>query len=134
MSEAASAAEDPAGDLAGVEAAERRLRDAALHGDVAALDALLADDLIFVDQTGRFLSKADDLELHRSGALTLDTLRFSDYRLRALAPGLVLAVLRADAAGRAAGEAFTVALRFSRLWRREPTGWRVASAHSTAIS
>ncbi|CAA0102073.1 Uncharacterised protein [Starkeya nomas] len=130
MSEAASAAEDPAGDLAGVEAAERRLRDAALHGDVATLDALLADDLIFVDQTGRFLSKADDLELHRSGALTLDTLRFSDYRLRAL----VLAVLRADATGRAAGEAFTVALRFSRLWRREPTGWRVASAHSTAIS
>ncbi len=134
MSGAASAAEDPAGDLAGVEAAERRLREAALQGDVAALDALLADDLIFVDQTGRFLSKADDLELHRSGVLTLDALRFSDDRLRPLAPGVVLAVLRADAAGRAAGEAFTAALRFSRLWRREPTGWRVASAHSTIIA
>ena len=139
MSEAAPAGDDRAGDsradgLAGVETAERRLRDAALHGDVAALDELLADDLVFVDQTGQFLSKEDDLAMHRTGALKLGALRFSDYRLRLLAPGVVLVVLRADASGRAAGEPFDAALRFSRLWRHEAGRWRVASAQCTFIA
>lgn len=144
MNEAAPASDRPASDrpagdsradnLSGVEAAERRLRDAALHGDVAALDELLADDLVFVDQTGQFFSKQDDLDLHRTGALKLGALRFSDYRLRLLAPGVVLVVLRADASGRAAGEPFEAALRFSRVWRRESGRWRVASAHSTFIA
>jgi len=124
----------PADDeLRDVEAAERRLREAALHGDVAALDALLADDLVFVDQTGQFLSKADDLDLHRTRALELTRLSFSDMRLRPFAPGVVQSILRADAEGRAAGTPFAAALRISRIWRREAGGWRVASAHSTFI-
>lgn len=123
-----------ADDIRDVEAAERNLRDAALSGDVERLDALLADDLSFVDQAGRLLSKADDLDLHRTGALKLASLHFSEYRLRPLGPGLVLVVLRADAAGLRGGEAFSAALRFTRLWRREPSGWRVASAHATFIA
>ncbi|MGA0562692.1 DUF4440 domain-containing protein [Ancylobacter sp. VNQ12] len=125
----------PAGDeIREVEAAEGRLRDAALRGDVAALDALLADDLVFIDQTGQFLSKGDDLDLHRTRALELTRLAFSDFRFRPFAPGLVQSVLRADAEGRAGGSPFAASLRFSRIWRREPGGWRVASAHSTFIS
>ncbi|WP_371347419.1 nuclear transport factor 2 family protein [Ancylobacter sp. IITR112] len=121
-------------DLARVAAAEQRLRDAALAGDVAALDALLADDLVFVNQFGHVLSKEDDLDLHRTGAFRLKRLAFSDYRLSHLAPGLVLAVLRADAAGTAGGAPFEARLRFTRVWRQEPSGWRVASAQSTPLA
>lgn len=116
-----------------VEAAEEVLRDAALRGDVAALDAVLADDLVFINMAGQLLSKADDLDLHRTGALELSHLAFSDFRFRGFAPDLVQSVLRADAAGRMGGVPFTASLRFSRIWRREPGGWRVASAHATPI-
>lgn len=121
-------------DLHRVAAAEQRLCDAALAGNVAALDALLADDLVFVNQFGHVLSKEDDLDLHRTGAFRLERLTFSDYRLSHLAPGLVLAVLRADADGTAGGAPFDATLRFTRVWRREASGWRVASAHSTPLA
>ncbi|MBB3772263.1 ketosteroid isomerase-like protein [Angulomicrobium tetraedrale] len=121
-------------DLKEVEIAERRLRDAALAGDTFALDRLLADDLVFVDQRGQFLSKQDDLDLHRTGALKLSRLIFSDYRLRALAPGAVIAVLRAEAKGHAGGAAFTASLRITRLWHRSADGWRVVNHHATVIS
>lgn len=123
-----------ADDLKSVEAAERRLCAAALAGDVAALDDLLADDLVFVNQFGHVLSKEDDLDLHRTGAFRLEALTFSGYRLSRVAPGVVLAVLRADAAGTAGGAPFEATLRFTRVWRHEPAGWRVASAHSTPIA
>lgn len=45
-----------------------------LAGDVAALDALLDDDLSFTDQSGNRLSKADDLAAHQSGLLELETI------------------------------------------------------------
>ena len=129
-----TAQDDPdSEDLRGVAAAERRLRDAALGGDVAALDTLLADDLVFVNQLGHVLGKQDDLDLHRTGAFRLATLVFSDYGLSRLAPGLVLAVLRASASGTVGGTSFEATLRFTRVWRQEATGWRVASAHSTPI-
>ena len=119
---------------ADIEDAERRLRAASLAGDVAALDALLADDLVFTTQQGQVLDKHDDLELHRSGALKLSALSFSDYRLESLADDLVLATLRADAQGLAGGQAFDAALRFTRIWRRDEGGWRIRAAHSSLIA
>ncbi|WP_428031064.1 nuclear transport factor 2 family protein [Ancylobacter sp.] len=129
--ESSGSAED---DIRSVEAAELRLRDAALAGDVAALEALLADDLVFVNQLGHVLGKEDDLDLHRTGAFRLETLTFSGYRLRSMGPGLIFAVLRADATGEAGGAPFEATLRFTRLWRRDETGWRVASAQCTSIA
>ena len=117
-----------------IEDAERRLRAASLAGDVAALDALLTDDLVFTNQVGHVLSKHDDLELHRSGAFKLSQLSFSDYRFENLADGLVLATLRADARGQTGGQAFEAALRFTRLWRRDNGAWRIKAAHCSFIA
>jgi hypothetical protein len=50
-----------------MEAAEAQLRDAMLAGNVKALDTLLADDLVFTNQVGQCLTKADDLAAHSSG-------------------------------------------------------------------
>lgn len=48
-------------------ACETRLYTAMLTSDVAALDMLIADNLLFVGPTGELATKAMDLELHRSG-------------------------------------------------------------------
>ncbi|MCS0497390.1 nuclear transport factor 2 family protein [Ancylobacter sp. MQZ15Z-1] len=131
----ASEAGPPSEDiLAEIEAAEQRLRHAALHGNVAALDRILADDLIYVDQNGQFLSKQDDIDLHRTGALKLTRLVFSDIRLRAISEDAGLAVVRVDVRGHAAGVAFSATMRYSRVWRRIAGDWRVVSTQSTFIA
>lgn len=123
-----------AGVLDEIAAAEERLRLAALAGDVAALDALLADDMVFVDMSGRILDKQADLDLHRTGTLRLHRVAFSDLRIHALDAQNVHTVLRADAEGVAGGVPFTATLRFSRVWRLTASGWRVAAIHSCAIA
>lgn len=116
-----------------IAAAEARLAAAMLAGDVAALDELLADDLVFVDQGGRLLDKAADLAVHRSGQLRVTRLDLSDRVVRA-ADDTVLVVVRADLAGTWEGAPFAGRFRYSRLWRREPRGWRIAAAHCTAMT
>src|SRR4051794_28204751 len=54
-----------------IRAAEERLRQAQLQNDVAALDALLAPDLLFTGHRGQLASKADDLAAHRARLLRL---------------------------------------------------------------
>jgi Domain of unknown function (DUF4440) len=46
---------------------EDRLRTAMLSSDVAALNELLAPDLIFTNHLGQLLGKDDDLAAYRSG-------------------------------------------------------------------
>lgn len=120
--------------LEAVSEAEERLRLAAVNGDIVGLDALLADDLVFVDFMGRVMDKAADLDLHRTGALRLTRLTFSDLRLRALDERTVHTVLRVDAEGTAQGAPFAAALRFSRLWQLTDAGWQAVAIHSSAIA
>jgi hypothetical protein len=49
--------------------AEDRLRTAMLNSDLAALDELLAPELIFTNHLGHLLGKEDDLAAYRSGIL-----------------------------------------------------------------
>ena len=54
-----------------VVASEEQLRAAQLGADVAALDRLIADELLFTGPDGQLGTKAQDLESHRSGAVRL---------------------------------------------------------------
>lgn len=117
-----------------VREAEERLRIAALNGDVAGLDALMTDDLVFVDVMGRVLDKQADLDLHRTGALKLSRLSFADLSLRQLDERTVHTLLRVEAEGTAQGAPLAASLRFTRLWRLTEAGWRVTAIHSSAIA
>jgi hypothetical protein len=63
---------------------EERLRVAQLASDVGALDELISDDLQFVLFDGTVWTKQMDLEAHRSGALQLRLLEFSEQRISTL--------------------------------------------------
>lgn len=47
---------------------EAQLRAAQLTADVAALGALIADDLLFAGPDGQLVTKAQDLEAHAGGS------------------------------------------------------------------
>lgn len=52
-------------------ACEERLRKAMLSSNVEVLNELIADDLLFVNQSGQIISKEADIEVHRSGNLKI---------------------------------------------------------------
>ncbi|MFU8875023.1 nuclear transport factor 2 family protein [Micromonospora sp. SL4-19] len=122
---------DPVDDL---RAAERRLQVAQLRGDVEALDRLLDDRLIFtLGVTGGTYTKADDLDLHRSGRQSLN--RVDEEDLAVLVAGdtgvtWFLGVL----SGSFEGEAFHSRMRYTRTWVMDRThGWRVVAAHASEV-
>jgi ketosteroid isomerase-like protein len=110
------------------EALEDELRQAMLAADVAALDRLLDEQLLFVGPDGRVFRKAEDLEAHRRGLwrfVRLDVLERAVER----GEGLVATATLAELGGVTAdGASFGGRFRYARSWRLGADGqWRVAA-------
>jgi hypothetical protein len=113
-------------------AAEEELRRAQLAGDVAALDRLLDDELVFTGIDGRLYAKADDLTLHRSGKLRITRMDPGERRVLRLGPVVVVSV-RMEAAATVDGAEVSGPLRYTRVWYERPGGWRVVAGHMSAV-
>lgn len=115
-------------------ALEARMRDAQLRADVAALDALIADKLLFTGPDGRVGTKAEDLEAHRSGAVRFQSHAPKEMRIRRVGADVAIVSLEADLAVHVAGKLTRGTYRYTRVWAREATGpWRVVGGHVSAI-
>jgi len=114
-------------------ACEAQLRRAQLAGDVAALDQLLDDELVFTNLDGTLGGKSDDLALHRSGRLRITKMDPSDRQIVHLGVTSVVSV-RMKAEAMLDGAPLTATLRYTRIWHKRPEGWRVVAAHMSTIS
>ncbi|WP_433288610.1 nuclear transport factor 2 family protein [Micromonospora sp. CA-244673] len=119
-------------DIASVEAlraAERRLQRAQLSSDVAALDRLIDDRLVFTGPDGRLYSKQDDLHAHRSGQQTMNRVDEEDLAVL-VAGGTGVTWFLGTLEGTLAGEPFLARVRYTRTWiLDEDKGWRLLAAH-----
>jgi ketosteroid isomerase-like protein len=115
-----------------VEAMETQLRRAMLAGDVKTLDALLADDLVFTDQTGNRLTKSDDLAAHNSGRLKITQIDIADQRVRP-SGAFAIVTLVARVGGSFDGQGFSGSFAYTRVWESVDGRWRVAAAHCSAV-
>ncbi|NVJ24756.1 nuclear transport factor 2 family protein [Myxococcus sp. AM011] len=113
-------------------AAEESLRQAMLRGDVAALDALISDDLVFVNHTGQVFNKEMDLAAHRSGVLRFTRLEVSEPIIRYLSAGAVV-IVSASVAGTHGGTPFEARLRYSRVWQWVDERPQIVTGQCTAI-
>jgi ketosteroid isomerase-like protein len=123
----------------GVDAAliecEARLRAAQLAADVAALDQLISDDLLFTGPDGQLASKAADLEAHRSGAVRFLEHEPDELRARIVNSDAVITSLLARLAVEVSGTVVRGTVRYTRVWAREADGvWRVAGGHVSAVA
>lgn len=111
---------------------EEALRVAMLTSDVAALDSLIADDLVFVGPSGDVFRKQDDLALHRSGRqkLTLAEWRAVEISVREEA---AVSSVTAELAGSFDGTAFSGHFRYCRFWVKTATGWQVLGGSVVAL-
>lgn len=112
---------------------EERLRQAMLQSDLAALDALLAPDLIFTNHLGRLMTKQDDLKAHESGILKIEKLSLSNQKIK-VNEGVVVVSVQAHVSGSFNGEASESNIRFTRVWSKTSNGyWQVIVGHSSIV-
>ena len=116
-----------------VQSAELAIRRAQLASDVAALDTLLDDALVFTGPDGAIYAKRDDLDAHRNGVIKITQLEPSDERIQDFGAIVVVSV-RMDMRGSFQGAAFAGPFRYTRIWRAGDNGWRVVAGHVSAIA
>ncbi len=115
-------------------ALEARIRAAQLAADVAALDALIADELLFTGPDGTLGTKAQDLAAHGSGAVRFRVHEPEELRVRRVGADVAVTALRARLAVEVAGTLTRVTVRYTRVWARENgEDWRVVGGHVSAV-
>lgn len=116
----------PDAELAAMEA---ELRAAQLSADVAALDRLIADDLLFTGPDGALATKADDLAAYRDGVMRVTAHEPEALHVRGVGPDVAVVALRARMAGSYAGTPFAGVARYTRVWARDAGRWRIVAGH-----
>jgi hypothetical protein len=111
---------------------EAALRRAQLAGDVAELDRLLDDALVFTGPNGLVYSKADDLDAHGRGLIRITRLDPSEERVQRFGQIAVVSV-RMEMSGTFEGAAFGGPFRYTRVWRAYGDGWRIVAGHVSAV-
>jgi ketosteroid isomerase-like protein len=113
---------------------EQTWRDALIHGNVQAMDGLLADDYIAITSNGMLQSKAQALENMRSGNLRFKSIEFSDRKVRFYGQ-TALVTSRAEVSGVAPEGGVTGSYRYTRVYvRDEHGGWKIVSFEASRIS
>ncbi|BCM88880.1 hypothetical protein IAD21_00722 [Abditibacteriota bacterium] len=113
---------------------ERRLRAAQFSSDVPELDALIADELIFVDLAGQIATKAMDLEAHGRRALRLTRSDLKEQEIRCLNEATAVAIVKLGMSGAYEGVEFEGDFRYTRVWQKTPSGWRIVAGHMSAVA
>ncbi|WP_082662616.1 MULTISPECIES: nuclear transport factor 2 family protein [unclassified Sphingopyxis] len=116
-----------------VDEAEHGLRLAMLAGNVDALENMLGEHLIFTDQNGNRLSRADDIAAHRSGLLDITAIDFTGDPVVHEYGDTATVCVTADLAGSYGGKAFFGTFAYSRVWLRRDGAWKVILAHCSAL-
>ena len=120
----AGAAQHEGMDLA---TAERQLQAAQRAADVESLDALLHPQVVGAGSDGTVFTKEDDLESYRSGALRITRLVEESLDVHEDGQtGMTRTIASVDAIQ--GGAAVSARLRYTRLWVRGDSTWRVLAA------
>ena len=112
---------------------EAELRIAQLHSDVAALDRLIDDALLFTGPDGMLATKADDLALHRDRVVQFTVHEPREMQLLTVTPDVVVVAVRTSLAGRFQNSEFAGDFRYTRVWARRDDAWRIVAGHVSAI-
>ena len=115
-------------------ACEAQIRAAQLNADVAALDRLIAEELLFTGPDGQLGTKAQDLAAHGSGAVRFRGHEPEELRVRRVGADVAVSALRARLTVEVAGTLLRGTYRYTRVWAREDGGpWRVVGGHVSVV-
>jgi hypothetical protein len=113
-------------------ACEDRLRTAMVAGDVSTLSELIEESLVFTGPMGNVLTKAEDLEAHRSRVFRIQRLDLFDTSLHPI-HGLIVATTKAKLEATYDQQPVSGTFAYTRVWRDGERGWRIAAGHCSRI-
>ena len=105
-------------------------RFAAMVGDLAALEAMLHDDLLYTHSSGLTDTKASWLASMRSGKTKYKSGVWSERKVR-FAGDTALVTGRAQLEAEVNGQPRTLKLVFLNAWTKTPKGWKFIAWQST---
>ena len=120
-------------DRAGIAAAELALYRAMIEQDFAALDAILADDVVYIHSTAVAESKQGYLDGVRDGLYEYGAIESDDVSVRycgevAIQTGTVRMTVSAREQPKV-----PIVLLFTLVWKREPQRWRLWQRQATRL-
>lgn len=108
-------------------------RNAILHGNITAMDALLADDYMAITPTGTLQSKDQTLANLRAGNVHFKSIDLSDRKVRFYGM-TALVTSRAEVSGVGPEGDFSGSYRYTRVYVKDPRGaWRIVSFEASRI-
>jgi hypothetical protein len=121
----------------GVEATITQLSDkitaAALKGDVATFEELLADDYMSISGSGTVSTKAEVINNYKSGKLKYDSIDVTDVKVRILGPTTALVTGKGEVKGKMGDQDLTGSYRSSRLFVKRGGKWQAVFFQTTKI-
>jgi ketosteroid isomerase-like protein len=117
-----------------ITAAEQALYRAMIAQDFAALDSLLADDVVYIHSTAVAEDKAGYLAGVRNGLYDYGAIASSQVTVRSFGDVAVqTGTVEMSVAARGAVKA-PITLLFTLVWKREQQGWRLWQRQATRIA
>ncbi len=111
---------------------EERLLNAMKCSDIAVLDELLHDDLLFNGPTGEVINKDMDLAAYKSGNMVVNNLTVSDQNIHDFDDTAVVSVA-VGLEGEFMKQPISGKFRFFRTWKRVEGKWKMIGGSSVAI-
>lgn len=115
-----------------VQLLEERLIEAMKASDVATLDTLISDELIFTGHNGQFFTKEADLAAHRSGDIKMFEIVVGELYMKQF-DDVVIVSVRKEISGSFFGSVEVGIFRFTRVWKRYGNSWKVIAGQSTQL-
>ena len=114
-------------------AAEQQFFGSLIGGDVGALDRILGDDFLLIDvMTGSEIKKPDLLAVLGSGQLKFEAIQPLESQVRLYGITAVITG-RTQMSGRFGEAVFTASSRYTHVFVKEQSQWRLVSAQGTQI-
>lgn len=109
---------------------EYQRRDAILAHDLAALDRLLAPELVTVTANGTIATKADELAVNARGTRTVLSWEFLDLDVRVYGDAAI-STIHASFTDVLGGHERTERQRITHVWVQAHERWQLVSRHAT---
>ena len=130
---APAVAEGPESETASLRAFADAFDAAQIAQDRAALEKMVAGDLVFIDGSGQRLDKAAFIAGWTGADDDYDPVTLTDRVILPLGRNAGLASAEAILSGRSAGKPFRVRIRFTDIFRRHGDGWQARYIHVTRM-
>ena len=116
-----------------VEALEQQWRQAELKGDVSTVDRLLADDYMGITSNGLLMSREQTIERMRTREITFKRLDLSEVKV-SVHGATAIVTSRAVIESSQNGVEHDGTFRYTRVYQRRGTEWKVVNFEATRIS